>query len=238
MTGAARGEFFSDVDASGQAEAAERYLRAAADRAAATRRAGYELLGVAESWSVLDVGCGLGEVCADLAELVGLSGRVVGVDVSAEMITRARERWSHLATEFDVAEAEALGFEDATFDAARAERVIQHLQNPARAIAEMARVTRRGGRVFVLDVVHDATVFATDYPGVWEAIRGHGAGAVRKPRAGLFPQGVDASSGPRSSAHDRRTGDRGLAGESHASTSRCRGRARSERRGDRRSGGR
>jgi SAM-dependent methyltransferase len=188
MTGPAGGEFslFSDVDASGQAEAAERYLRAAADRAGETRRVGYELLGVTEGWSVLDVGCGLGEVCADLAELVGSSGRVVGVDVSAEMIARARERWSHLAAEFDVGDGEALVFEDETFDAVRAERVIQHLVNPARAIAEMARVTRRGGRVFVLDPVHDATIIATDYPDVWETIRAHGPGAVRQPRAGLF----------------------------------------------------
>src|SRR5262249_54389046 len=129
MTGAARGGFFSDVDASGQADAAEQYLRAAADRAAELRRAGYELLGVAEGWSVLDVGCGLGEVCADLTGLVGPNGRVVGIDVSTALIARARERWSQSAVEFDVGDAEALAFEDECFDAVRAERVVQHLSN-------------------------------------------------------------------------------------------------------------
>jgi SAM-dependent methyltransferase len=63
---------------------------------------------------------------------------------------------------------------------------VQHLGDPAKAIAEMARVVRPGGRVFVLDPVHDATVFATQYPEVWDTIRAYGPGRVRQPRAGLF----------------------------------------------------
>jgi SAM-dependent methyltransferase len=91
-----------------------------------------------------------------------------------------------LPIEFDVGDAEALAFDDATFDAVRAERVLQHLKDPATAVAEMARVVRPGGRVFVLDPVHDAAVVATEYPDVWETIRAHGPGGVRQPRAGLF----------------------------------------------------
>ena len=177
---------FSDVDASGQAETARRYLSAAAERAAEMRREGYSRLGVRNGWSVLDVGCGLGEVCADLAALVGQTGRVVGIDASEAMIAHARERWGGSPIEFAVGDAEALHFEDATFDAARAERVVQHLRHPATAIAEMARVVRPGGRVFVLDPVHDATIVATQYPEVWATIRAYGPGSVRQPRAGLF----------------------------------------------------
>lgn len=180
------GELFSDVDASGDPDEAARYLAVAAERAAETRRAGYELLEIREGLSVLDVGCGLGEVCADFVSLVGASGTVVGMDASAELITRARKQWSDLAIRFEVGDAEALAFDDATFDAVRAERVVQHLEHPQTAVLEMARVVRPGGCVLVADAVHDASVVATEHPMVWEAIRAHGSGAVRHPRAGLY----------------------------------------------------
>ena len=170
MSGTAGGMFFSDVDASGHEAAAEEYLRLVAARLAETRRHGYELLGVSEGWSVLDVGCGLGEVCADLSEIVGARGRVVGIDASSALVAKAREQWSHLPIEFGVGDAEALDFGDATFDAVRAERVLQHLDRPATAIGEMARVVRPGGRISVFDTVQDSTVVATEHPAVWRAV--------------------------------------------------------------------
>jgi ubiquinone/menaquinone biosynthesis C-methylase UbiE len=179
-------EFFSEVDASGLEGEAQQYLQAMAARVSEMRRQGYELMGVAEGWSVLDVGGGLGEVCADLVEVVGAAGRVVGIDASSSMIGRAREQWGGLPIDFDVGDAEALGFADATFDGVRAERVIQHLNRPGMAIAEMARIVRPGGRVYVVDPVHDASIVATAHPEVWHAILSHGVGAIRQPRAGLF----------------------------------------------------
>ena len=170
VSGTAGGMFFSDVDASGHEAVADGYLRLVAARLAETRRQGYDLLGVSEGWSVLDVGCGLGEVCADLSEIVGAQGRVVGVDASSGLVARAREQWSHLPIEFGVGDAEALDFGDATFDAVRAERVLQHLDHPATAIGEMARVVRPGGRVSVFDSVLDSTVVATEHPAVWRAV--------------------------------------------------------------------
>lgn len=186
MASLSGGDLFSNVDSPGNPDEAARYLAVAAERAAETRRAGYELLQIREQVAVLDVGCGLGEVCADLVSLVGPSGTVVGIDASAELITRSRQQWSDLAIRFEVGDAEALAFDDATFDAVRAERVVQHLEHPDTAIREMARVVRPGGRVLVADAVHDASVVATEHPQVWEAIRDHGSGAVRHPRAGLY----------------------------------------------------
>ena len=135
---------------------------------------------------MLDVGCGLGEVCADLVNLVGPSATVTGVDASVELIERARAQWNELPIRFDVDDAEALHFDAATFDAVRAERVLQHLARPGTAIAEMARVLRPGGRVLVSDAVHDATVIATQHTRVWDAMHARGSGAVRQPRAGLY----------------------------------------------------
>ena len=68
---------------------------------------------------VLDVGCGLGDDTFEIARLVGRQGRAIGVDVSKSMILEARHRAAahDLAAEFEVGDAQALRFEDATFDA-------------------------------------------------------------------------------------------------------------------------
>jgi SAM-dependent methyltransferase len=143
-------------------------------------------LGLAEGASVLDVGCGLGEVCADMVKLVGDDGTVVAVDLSEDLLGRARQQWGTLPIRFEAGNAEALRFEDASFDAVYSERVLQHLNRPGTAVAEMARVLRAGGRVLVTDPVHSAAVVATEHLRVWEAIRACGLGTVRNPDAGLW----------------------------------------------------
>jgi SAM-dependent methyltransferase len=124
--------------------------------------------------------------CAPTSRISSVrQGTVVGIDASEKLIGGARELWSALPIRFDVGDAEALAFDDATFDAVRADRLVQHLNRPATAIAEMARVVRRDGRVLGGDTVHDAAAVATAHPRVWEVIRAHGSGANRQPRAGL-----------------------------------------------------
>ena len=59
----------------------------------------------------------------------------------------ARRRSQHTWIEFVVGDAHALEFQPATFDAARAARTLQHLKDARRALAELARVVRPGGRV-------------------------------------------------------------------------------------------
>jgi ubiquinone/menaquinone biosynthesis C-methylase UbiE len=104
--------------------------------------------------AVLDVGCGTGDDAREIAALVGLEGRVVGVDVSPTMIGEARKR--SLATdariEFIEGSALALPYPDESFDRVRTDRVLVHLQEPARALAEMVRVVRPGGRVVVSEL--------------------------------------------------------------------------------------
>jgi SAM-dependent methyltransferase len=102
---------------------------------------------------VLDVGCGPALDAADLAARIGPAGELVGVDLSQTMITAARQRALALATptRFEVGSAYELPFEEASFDACRAERLFMHLDDAARALREMCRVTRPGGRVCVVD---------------------------------------------------------------------------------------
>jgi ubiquinone/menaquinone biosynthesis C-methylase UbiE len=95
---------------------------------------------------VLDLGCGLGDDTFRIAERVGASGRVTGVDVSSSMIDEARRRAEgrRLPVDFEVGDSQALRFGTGTFDGVRAERMLMHVPDAERAIGEMARVLAQG----------------------------------------------------------------------------------------------
>lgn len=89
---------------------------------------------------VLDLGCRTGALTQYYAE----GNQVVGVDVDRDALERARER---LGIETAWADAEdALPFEDASFDVAVMGEVLEHLADPAAAVANVRRVLRPGGR--------------------------------------------------------------------------------------------
>ena len=112
-----------------------------------------QLMAVEPGQRVLDAGCGSGDEVIALARIVGERGTSVGVDASEAMIGEARRRAQDagVRVELKIGDAHALPFPDASFDAARIERTLQHLANPDRAIAEFRRVTRAGGRVVAAD---------------------------------------------------------------------------------------
>jgi ubiquinone/menaquinone biosynthesis C-methylase UbiE len=116
-----------------------------------TRRT-LDALGLAPGRRLLDVGCGGGHALVAAAELVGPAGMVVGIDASVTMAAAAQARAAgraHVAVV--VADAQRLPFAADAFDGCRAERVLQHVPDPAAALAEMTRVTRAGGLVVVGD---------------------------------------------------------------------------------------
>jgi arsenite methyltransferase len=98
---------------------------------------------------VLDVGCGAGATPVFLARKIGC--RVVGVDTSAGMVERSRERAKREGVthqvEFRVGDAQDLPFGDDVFDAVITESVTAFPADKQRAVNEYARVTRRGGYV-------------------------------------------------------------------------------------------
>lgn len=95
----------------------------------------------------LDVGTGAGALALALAPRVR---EVVGVDPVPELLELARER-SLPNTEFSEGDGTALPFPDGTFDLTATHRTLHHVGRPDLVVAEMARVTRRGGRVLVVD---------------------------------------------------------------------------------------
>lgn len=130
------------------------YLRVAGEQLAGVKQRSYALMELPDPAEVIDIGCGSGWDTMPLAELVGANGQIHGVDTDPDMIAladrRARERHI-LNITHRVADAMALPFEVATFDASRCERLFQHLRDPAHALSEMIRVTKPGGRVVVVD---------------------------------------------------------------------------------------
>lgn len=105
-----------------------------------------QFAGVEDGQRVLDVGCGTGSLSSALLS-AGKEIRVVGVDPVSAYVTFAREAVADRRADFQTSAVEALPFSDATFDAALALLVLQETADPQTAIREMARVTRRGGRV-------------------------------------------------------------------------------------------
>jgi len=101
-----------------------------------------EAAGVQQGSRVLDVATGPGYAAAAAADL---GASVVGVDMAPAMVELARRL--HPTVEFRVAQAEALPFEDDSFDAVISNFVAPHLSRPELAVAELVRVLRGGGRL-------------------------------------------------------------------------------------------
>ena len=95
----------------------------------------------------LDSGCGTGALSVALAPLVG---EVVGVDPNAGYLEAAR-RVAPENVRFVEGDAMALPFDYGMFDIAGCLRLLHHVRRPELAVSELARVTRLGGRVFIMD---------------------------------------------------------------------------------------
>lgn len=97
---------------------------------------------------VLDIGCGCGSTSIDLARRVLPGGRVVGVDISAPMLQRARERApADLPMDFIMADATAYRFEPGSADLLFSRFGVMFFAEPQKSFANMRRGLRRGARL-------------------------------------------------------------------------------------------
>ena len=116
--------------------------------------------------TVGDLGCGTGQVSAALAPFVA---RIIAVDASAAMLQSARRKLqAHGNVELRRGELEALPIDDGVLDAATVMLVLHHVPEPARALADVARTLKPGGRLVLVDMLpHDRESYRQQMGHVW-----------------------------------------------------------------------
>jgi len=131
---------------------------------------------------ILDVGCGTGEISSRLAELFPRA-TVLGVDILDKHLELARSRYAHLAPRlaFENQSGYELRAADKSFDLTVCRHVLHSILHPERVIAELARVTRRGGYVHLIPEDYGMLHFqrATPDPNdFWHEVPAHFAAAT------------------------------------------------------------
>jgi SAM-dependent methyltransferase len=122
--------------------------------------------------TVLDIGCGAGVDSILAARKVGPTGRVVGVDMTEEMVVKARRNAIAAGvanTEFHAAEADSLPLSDGCVDVVVSNGVFNLCLDKPRVLAEVFRVLRPGGRIQMADILlyEEVTAGEIKRKGAW-----------------------------------------------------------------------
>jgi len=119
---------------------------------------------------IADVGCGMGGDVINMATMVDDERvSIIGIDASKEMIDQANSTKGALKNvEFLIGDAEKLPFSNAELDGLRAERLLQHLANPAHVFQEFYRVTKDNAPIVIVETDWNSISF---YNGDYEVIR-------------------------------------------------------------------
>ncbi len=111
---------------------------------------------IKEGECVLDIGCGSGVDTMIAAKMVGPTGRVVGIDMSSEMVDRARQNLNLTNLEnvsFQESSAENLPFPAQDFDVVISSGVFNLIPDKLKALKEVFRIMKPGGRLMMADQV-------------------------------------------------------------------------------------
>jgi demethylmenaquinone methyltransferase/2-methoxy-6-polyprenyl-1,4-benzoquinol methylase len=147
---------------------------------------------------ILDCATGTGDLAIAFQRAVGERGEVIGTDFVPEMLDLARLKSANIR--FEVADVTALPYADGSFDVASISFGIRNVQDPVRAVSELARVVKPGGRVIILEFGQPPNrLVSTVYDGyrkhvlprIGAAVTGErGAYEYLETSAGRFPSGA------------------------------------------------
>ena len=143
----------------------------------ARRRKAHQLLGLGLGESVLDIGFGPGFYTAEMAEAIGPSGHVDGVDTSESMLALAKARCARFSwVTLQLGDAAQLLYPDSGFTAVLVSAVYSYVADLQKALAELRRVLRPGGRALIIDLDWDTLVWHSTDPArmkritsIWQA---------------------------------------------------------------------
>lgn len=122
--------------------------------------AAFAHLALAPGLSVLDCGCGTGDMLALISKLTA-PGQACGGDLSEAMLEEARRRVETTGAvnlRFESMDVQSLPFPDSSYDRVLATQLLVHVPDPQRALHEICRVTTSGGRVAIADMDWDSLV--------------------------------------------------------------------------------
>jgi SAM-dependent methyltransferase len=137
----------------------------------AQRQATLETIDLKPGERVADLGVGPGYLAASMASIVGERGRVRGIDVSESMLAIARDRCNEFGwVDVQLGDVTALPFAAGDFDLAISTQVLEYVPEVDKALGEMRRILRPGGRAAIVDTDWDSIVWASQDPDLMASV--------------------------------------------------------------------
>ena len=114
------------------------------------------LLDIKKNMNFLDIGCGTGWALGRVAKVVDNKGSFYGVDLSRKMIEKAKENFKDYDNfHFIKANSESIPLDDTLFDIIICTNSFHHYLNPDKAMKEIYRLLKAGGKIYILDPTAD-----------------------------------------------------------------------------------
>ena len=128
-------------------------------------------LNIQPGWKILDVASGLGQLSSKMSKAVGASGMVLGIERDINQLTAARKNFS--ASNLEFREGDALNLplkenEEGQFDFVHVRFLLEHLTQPAKAVAQTMRALKPGGKIFLADDDHETMMLFPEPEGFKE----------------------------------------------------------------------
>ena len=127
-------------------------------------------LNLAEGDSVIDLGSGPGFLCESMADIVGPSGRVLGIDISADLVHLSEQRNHRRWLSYRVGDATGVNEPDASVDVVTCTQVAEYITEVDRVVSEAFRVLKRGGRAVFVATDWDGVIWHSDAPARMAAV--------------------------------------------------------------------